>query len=151
MYSERDLAEINRRIRNNYLALIPVLLALLAALIAGLRLGVKGLVMAAGPLLGVAAVYGILAHIWPNTRYRSFLTDMENGLSRQMEGTVVEISVKEELQDGARVLPVRLYLEEAQDERIVYLNASKRELFPGVGARVRLTCFGRHIREAEEA
>ena len=149
MYSERDLAEINRRIRNNWLALIPVLLILLAALIAGLIWRVKGLVMAAGPLMGVAVVYGVLAHLWPNIRYRGFLRDMADGLSRQLEGTVVEISEKEELQDGARVLPVRLCLDDADDERIVYLNATKRDAFPEAGARVRVNCFGRHIREAE--
>ena len=46
----------------------------------------------------------------------------------------------------------RLRLETAEDagaERIVYLNASKREGFPPAGTPVALRCFGRHIREVE--
>ena len=49
------------------------------------------------------------------------------------------------MQDGARVLPLRLFLEDRQDERIVYLNAGWRRGFPGPGERVRLRLCGRHI------
>jgi hypothetical protein len=86
----------------------------------------------------------------------------------------VEVSEKEEAQDGARVLPVRIRLDEAslkaqgapgasvasrrmglesaqdtEDERIVYLNVSKRGLMPPEGTRVLLHCFGRHIKAVE--
>ena len=37
------------------------------------------------------------------------------------------------------------------DVRILYLNASKREGFPGPGARVSLLCSGRHIRQVNAA
>ena len=101
---------------------------------------------------------------------------MGGGLSRELRGTIAGIGEVPELQDGARVLPVRLVLDpdadgdgrdrperrasveavrlgleepDGSDERIVYLNVSKREGFPGAGARVALTCFGRHIREVE--
>ncbi len=150
MYSEQDMIEINRRIRKNWLVLVPVLAALLAAYVYGLSAGVQWLVMIAGPLVFVAACFGFLAYLWPNMRYRRFLRDMGEGLSREMRGRIVEISEKAELQDGAMVLPVRIFLDDARDERIVYLNASKRAGFPGPGADVALTCFGRHIRRAEE-
>ena len=146
LYSERDMIEINRRIRGNLLALIPVLVALAAVYVYALAAGVQWLAMAAGPLIFVAACYGFLACLWPNLRYRRFLLDMDQGLSREMRGSVVDIAGTAELQDGAMVLPVRIFLDDAGDERIVYLNASKREGFPGPGTPVALRCYGRHIR-----
>ena len=77
--------------------------------------------------------------------------EMEAGLSREMRGRIVEVSNKEDLQDGVRVLPVRIYLEDEQDERIVYLNASKKDMFPNEGENVILHCYGRHIRGVEKA
>ena len=171
MYSERDMHEIDRRIRTNLMVLLPVLAALLAAYIWGLAAGVKWLVMAAGPMMFAAACFGFLGWLWPNLRYRRFLRDMNDGLSREMRGTVVAISEAAEPQDGAMVLPVRILLDDAggekalprasaaavrlgleapneADERIVYLNASKRAGFPGPGAKVALQCYGRHIRQA---
>ena len=65
-----------------------------------------------------------------------------------MHGTIVSVSDTPEEQDGAMVLPVHLLLTEEQDERIVYLNASKADLFPKTGTEVLLRCCGRHIREA---
>ena len=147
MYTEQDMIEINRRIRRNWLVLVPVLAALLAAYICALAAGVQWLAMVAGPLLFVAACFGFLAYLWPNLRYRRFLRDMKEGLSREMRGRIVSVADQPELQDGARVLQVRIFLEDAQDERIVYLNASKRAGFPAVGAEVALLCFGRHIRQ----
>lgn len=169
MYSEQDFNEINGKIRKNWLALGPVLAALLAAYVYGFVARIKWLAMTAGPLLFVAACFGVLAWLWPNGRYKRFLEDMESGLSREVRGTIVEIGETAELQDGARVLPVRVKLEpdearasleasvasrrlslesreDTEDERIVYLNASKREGFPEEGSAVRLDCFGRHIK-----
>ena len=48
---------------------------------------------------------------------------------------------------GVRVLPMRFFLESEQDERIVYLNATKSEFFPKAGQQVTLKCFGRHVKE----
>ena len=118
--------------------------------------------------------YGLLAYLLPNMRYRGFLESLENGLSRDVRGEIVAVSDQVEYQDGARVVPVRvraepdgsdgpearhtsalaerLRLNEGEDteaERIVYLNVSKRDGFPGPGARVKLCCCGRHIKRVE--
>lgn len=168
MYSQEDMAVINGKLRRNALALGPVLAALLAAYIYALSARVQWLALVAGPLLFVAACYGVVAYLWPNLRYKRFLEDMAGGLSREVRGTIVEISETAELQDGAMVLPVKIRLdpdaaresapgsaaarrlqleshEDTEDERIVYLNASKREGFPKAGTAVRLECFGRHV------
>ena len=82
-------------------------------------------------------------------RYRLFLRDMRNGLTREMRGTILSVASEAEMQDGARVLPVHLMLTEEQDERIVYLNASKAADFPKPGAEVLVKLYGRHIRQVE--
>ena len=178
MYSQRDIDEINGRIRRNVIALAPVLAALLAAYIYGLHAGIQWLAMAAGALLVVTACYGVLAYLWPNMRYRSFLYAMQDGLTRTVRGTILEIADQAELQDGAMVLPVRLKLsdedagaaearhtsalaerlrlEQAEEsggeaERLLYLNASKRQDFPGPGTAVSLICSGRHIKQVDAA
>ena len=175
MYTERDMNDINARIRKVWLALVPVLLVIAAAYIYALTARVQWLALAAGPLLFVVACYGFLAHLWPNMRYRNFLRDMENGLSREIRGTIIEVAETPQPQDGAMVLPVRLRLaeeegadrpavgesaqahrlrleeagEDTRNERILYLNASKRDGLPAPGTVVTLRCFGRHIRAVE--
>ena len=175
MYSERDMLEINGRIRRGWLVLTPVLAVFAAAFVFALAKRNHTLALVAAPLLIVAFIYGFVAHLWPNLRYRRFLQDMENGLSRDVRGVIVNVSDEAELQDGAMVLPVRVQLteveggaqngasalseriqkleagEDTREERIVYLNASKRDRLPSVGATVTLHCFGRHIRSVEEA
>ena len=75
MYSERDMHEIDRRIRTNLMVLLPVLAALLAAYIWGLAAGVKWLVMAAGPVMFAAArANGVLsASVSPGLRRKTRL------------------------------------------------------------------------------
>lgn len=175
MYSERDMLEVNYRIRRGWLALAPVLAVLAAAFVFALVKRSHALALVALPLLIVAFIYGFVAHLWPNLRYRRFLRDMAHGLSRDVRGVIVNVADEAELQDGAMVLPVRVQLtgvnsgaqnaasalseriqqleagEDTREERIVYLNAGKRDQLPPVGTAVTLRCFGRHIRSAEEA
>lgn len=171
MYSERDMNEIDEKIRGDLLVLVPPLAALLAAYIFALARRVEWLAMVAGPLMFIIGCYGLIERLLPHLRYRGFLRDVAQGLSREVRGTVLAVSEDAEPQDGAMVLPVRVKLEadsarqaasvrsvearrqdiasneDTEDERIVYLNASKREGFPDEGAKVALRCFGRHIRE----
>ena len=97
-------------------------------------------------LLAAAACFGISFFLWPCLRYRGFLRDMEEGLSREMVGSVVSVADTPEPQDGALVLPVHILLTEERDEHIVYLNASKRDRMPPVGTEARFLLYGRHIR-----
>ena len=148
MYSEKDYADIARRVRKNWLLWTPVLLGLLALMIVGLAVRVKWLAVSAAGVLGAAAVFAFTFCQLPCLRYRSFLQDLREGLNREMTGEIVSIAQKPELQDGARVLPVILKIPDG-DERIVYLNASKRQAFPEPGASVRLKLCGRHILNVE--
>lgn len=147
MYTENDMKEIVRRIKK-YLAIwIPILAALLVGYVLGLKNRWEIWVMVDGALIFSVIVFAWIMFLYPSIRYRGFLRDMNKGLAREVSGTVLEISEQEDLQDGVRVLPVRIQLDKEDDERIIYLNASKKELFPGEGSKVRLNCFGRHIKE----
>ena len=147
MYSERDRAELGRTIRRCALQMAAALAALLALAVVGYARRLLWLALGAMALFAVTVCFGAIFRLSPCLRYRRFLTDMENGLSREMTGRVVAVADADELQDGARVLPVRIFVDQAQDERVVYLNVSKRALFPAEGTRVRLKLYGRHIRE----
>lgn len=147
MYSERDTIEINRRIRKYRGILLPELIALAALSALGYARRVQWLAMGALALTAAAACFGLIFYLIPCLRYRGFLADMREGLSREMVGSVVAVSEDPEPHDGALVLPVRILLTEEQDERIVYLNASKREMMPPSGTEARFRLYGRHIRE----
>lgn len=146
MYSEDDKKAIGRRLRNRLLFWIPVIAALLAVFVVGLNQRWQIVVMVDGPLTFCAFLFAWLMYIGPCIRYLNFLNDMQTGLSRRISGSIVEVSQQEELQDGVRVLPVRIFLDEEEDERIVYLNVSKISYFPNEGEHVALDCFGRHIK-----
>ena len=147
MYSEDDFRLIDRRIARCRAALIPVLIALAALSALGYVRRMKWLAVGGLVTLAAAACFGIAFFLWPCLRYRGFLRDMQEGLSREMTGRVVSVADAPEPQDGARVLPVHILLTEEQDERIIYLNASKRDKMPPVGTEARFKLYGRHIRE----
>lgn len=151
MYNEADRIEIGGRIRKYVIITVVLMLIWAGLFVIGIRVGIEWLTLAAASGFFCAICFMLVAFLLPCIRYRRFLYDMENGLSRELDGTIVEISEKEELQDGVRVLTVRFLLREEQDERFVYLNVSKAELFPKAGTDVKLKCFGRHIREFAES
>lgn len=147
MYSEQDRIQIQQRIKRYSLIMLPILAVLIAAYVYGLKARVQMCSMISGCLLFIFVCFMSMMFFWPCVRYLRFLKDMEDGLTREMSGRIVEISGQEDLQDGVRVLPVRILLSEEQGERIVYLNATKAEGFPKPGESVHLNCFGRHIKE----
>lgn len=145
MYSQQDQVEINGRIKKYAVITAILTAALIAADVVGAKMRIEWLVMVVGALLFIVNCFMWVLYLWPCIRYSIFLKDMRTGLAREMTGELLSMS-EEELQDGVRVLPVHILLKE-DDERIVYLNASKAEGFPKMGERVHLNCFGRHIKE----
>lgn len=147
MYTQQDMNEIAQRLKK-YWSITGVIEAIILAFyVLGMIKRWEIAVMVFGALFFIVICYMFVMYLLPCIRYRGFLRDMNSGLGREIEGTIVEISANEDLQDGVRVLPVRILLKKEDDERIVYLNASKKELFPKEGAEVRLNCYGRHIKE----
>lgn len=149
MYTEQDRTEIRRRIIKYSVMTAVIALLLLVGYVMGMIYRWEAWVMIDGALIFFTICFGLLMFIFPCVRYNVFLKGMQSGLGRSMEGTIVEVSENEDYQDGVRVLPVRILLKKEQDERIVYLNVSKKHLFPAEGTEVHLNCYGRHIREVE--
>lgn len=148
MYTQQDREIIGKRLRKYVVIALVVLATLIAGDIVGMAKRWEAWVMADGALIFVVACFMWIMYIWPSIRYRRFLIDMQNGLARELRGRIVEVSETEEDQDGVRVCPLKIFLEDEQDERIVYLNVTKESMFPKTGAQVALVCFGRHIKEA---
>ena len=147
MYTQQDQKEIVKRIRKYSIITAAVFAVVMVFYVLGLINRWEWPVVCLGCALFAVVCFGWIAFIWPSVRYWQFLRDMEKGLTRKIVGTIVEVSEQEDLQDGVRVLPVRILLDDEQDERIVYVNASKTENFPKAGVHVHLNCYGRHIRE----
>lgn len=147
MYTEQDRTEIRQRIIRYSVITVLIALLLLAGYVLGMIYRWEIWVMIDSVLIFSTFCFGWTMYVYPCLRYNNFLKDMQSGLGRSMEGKIVEVSQNEDYQDGVRVLPVRILLKEEQDERIVYLNVTKKEMFPAEGAEVRLNCYGRHIKE----
>lgn len=147
MYTEQDRVEIRQRIKKYSLILAAMLVVLIAGYVASMIVRTQVGAMVTGVLIWAVILFMWTLFLHPCIRYRTFLRDMELGMSREVRGSVVEVSSQEDLQDGVRVLPVRIQLADEDDERIVYLNASKAEGFPAAGTDVKLSCYGRHIKE----
>ena len=147
MYTQQDQIQNKNRIIKYCVITGVVFAAMLAAYVIGIKNRWESVVMTDGCAMFAWVCFMWLMFIWPCVRYSFFLKDLKQGIGRELKGSIVEISGNEEMQDGVRVLPVRIFLESEQDERIVYLNATKTEGFPKPGAKVVLGCFGRHIKQ----
>lgn len=147
MYTEQDRIQIRQRIKKYSIITAVFAAAAIALYVVCLKQRWSIMTMATGALIFAVIAFGWLMFIWPCVRYSKFLNDMKEGLGREVKGCIVEVSAQEDYQDGVRVLPVRIFLEEEEDERIIYLNATKAEGFPKPGEKVKFSCFGRHIKE----
>ena len=147
MYTQQDRIQNKNRIIKYSVIMGVVLAAMIVLYVVCIKKRWEIAMMVDGCLAFAWACFMWLMFIWPCLRYSFFLRDMKEGIGRELTGSIVEVSSQEEMQDGVRVLPVRIFLEGEQDERIVYLNATKTEFFPKAGDAVTLRCFGRHIKE----
>lgn len=147
MYNQEDDRQINAYLRRSWTVTLVITGLLLALYVACMIHRWPVVAMVTGPVMFLLFTFFTVEYIIPGHRYKRFLEGQKNGLSREIDGTLLEIGETEDLQDGVRVLPVRVGLKDEDDERIVYWNAGKRGHFPGVGAQVRLKCQGRHVLE----
>lgn len=146
MYTEQDRTLIVSRIKKYAAITVVGEIVFLTLWVLSMKFRLAVLAYASG-----IGVFAFCCMMWcmflgPAVRYSGFMRDMQEGGSRLVEGSILSIDEAVELQDGVRVHAVHVLLKEEQDERIVYLNASKRDQLPGAGAEVSLDCFGRHIK-----
>ena len=147
MYTQQDQIQNKNRIIKYCVIMGIVFIGMLVVYIMGIKNRWQSVVMTDSCAMFAWVCFMWVMFIWPCIKYSFFLKDLKQGIGRELTGSIVEISGNEDYQDGVRVLPVRFFLESEQDERIVYLNATKTEGFPAAGTRVKLGCFGRHIKQ----
>jgi len=149
MYSEADMARAKGSIRTDLCIALPILAAVIAGYVYGLKAAQRWLVFLLGALFFAIICFVWAMYFWPHVRYYCFLRDMKRGLSREIHGRLERISEETETQDGVLVRSVFVFLEEEQDERILYINVDKMQALPKIGKPLNVRCYGRHIREVE--
>ena len=150
MYNPDDMLEARRSLDRCRGLLASVLVPLLAVYVLAIVRGMQWLMLAA--LLagfGWALFFGDLK-LMPALRYVRFLREMQSGLRRTTECTLERLEGEAQMQDGVRVFALHVRLAESGDSRILYVNASKADMLPDMGARVRITGYGRHVVECVE-
>jgi len=147
VYTEQDRQAIRQKIKKYWIIAAAAEIVIIAVWVLSMKYRIEPLAYVSG--IGIFAFFCALwcMLLGPAMRYNGFLKDMQEGESRVLEGSIAKIDEEIELQDGVRVHAVHMVLKESQDERIVYLNVSKREMMPVEGVEVKLNCFGRHIKE----
>ena len=150
MYSQEDKNVMRRRLWKYCIIAAFGALICIAGFVVGVHANVRSVVLAMGSAaaLFVYVCFMWLMYIYPCAKYAGYLKDMDAGLTKEMDCTILSIDEKEETQDGVRVYPVHVFLEDEQDERILYIDVSKLDQMPKQDAKVHLGCFGRHIKEA---
>ena len=147
MYNSNDMQEARRSL-NRCSGLLALMLApLLALYVLGIIKGLEGLMLSALLIGFICTVLIVDLKLLPVLRYLRFLKEMEKGLRRKLECKLESLDVQMQMQDGVRVHA--LHVSADGGSRIFYVNASKMELLPKMGARVVLTSYGRHVLNCE--
>ena len=150
MYTQTDVTQAKQSIRKDIIVAIPLIAATVALYVYGIQAGIRWVVFVAGALFFIVCCFLWSMYFWPHIRYYRFLHDINTGLSREMHGKLERIGEENELQDGVWVRSVYVFLEEEQDERILYINIDKMGELPAVGMPLNVRCYGRHIRAVEK-
>lgn len=149
MYADSDTRAAEAAVKACRLRLFAALGVFLALYVAMAIIGTQGGMLAALLAALVFVVFYGDLYLMPAVRYKRFLNQLHEGLRREIEGTILELSVEEQTQDGARVRALRVRLADDSDERLFWVNASKAEYVPEAGARVRIESSGRHVTAIE--
>lgn len=155
MYTQEDTRYTKRELLRAWLTLAVISCALLGLYAAMLILRQRIPAHISLIMLFCAAFIIVDMKILPLRRYERFLYDIETGLKNDMRFELLYIADAPITIDGVSAMEwhVRLIDRDAKDklddERILYLNASKRvNIEPG--ANVEAVCCGRHILSVSE-
>lgn len=150
LYTEVDMTAARSRVNKNTWKLCIPLCALLIGYVALIAVGSRWWMLAVLLAAFAWTVFDFDVYLLPEIRYKHFLKQMEEGLRRTTEATIVDVEDSPQPRDGAVVLAVRVELTDGSGERMFWLDTRKTENFPPVGTRVRLESCGRHITAIEE-
>ena len=150
MYTESDFAAAKKTMKKYIILAFAILAAFLVAMIVGLVLRVKPLVIVA-PLLGSWAFYTIwVTQCMPWIRYNKFLKNMREGRKRTTECYYMDIASSVRVVDGVQIHDVNASLDEkGEDSRLFYWDDDKPMPEFEKGQKIRITSFGNFITAIE--
>ena len=90
MYTDRDYADCERRVRRCCLALGICAALFLGLFIAALKLRIRPMAIASSLALFLSVTFVIIYYLIPNVRYRTFLQDLAQGLISETVGLALE-------------------------------------------------------------
>lgn len=147
MYTEADELTCQGQLKKNLWISLGIAVVTLALIVAGVILRYKWASVAVSAL-GFSLAY----FVWsmkglPWYRYRRFLRDIREGLSRVTVGRFVSVSEEEREREGVMFREFLLEVDEEgeEDERLFYWDAGKQLPQLRAGQRLTLTSFGNYI------
>ena len=149
MYTNEDKSIIKGRIIKYSVIAGIILVGLIAvfAVLNGMRLQVPAMIALSAAFCWLS--FMCIQYIIPCARYRIYLRDMDEGLSREIIGVIENIDDEIQVQDGVRVRSVHVVPDDDEEGRFLYINVDKIGRLPAVGQKAVLNCFGRHIRDVK--
>lgn len=150
MYTDADLARVDRE-KNKRLALaFSVLAVAIVAMVIGLVIRI-GPLATFGTAVFACLFYAVLElFAMPYVRYARFLRDIKAGLSRETDAEYMSISGEPRMNDGVMFYDffVRVGPED-EDERLFYYDADKQLPSYQPGQSLHITSYGNFITAIE--
>ena len=151
MYTKEDQLRAKSGLIRMILFNLAILLLTLAIAAAGLVLRLQWLAML-GTVLCLCLTYGFFTlQTQPWIRYFRFIRDMFEGRSRDTVGAFVECSDEIRLADGVEVHDFLLKPDDQEENLLYYWDDDKPRRSFTPGQRIRVTSFGRFVRDAVPA
>lgn len=151
MYTESDYSTAKSTMIKEIVIAFCTLAVFLAAMIVGLVLRIKVLVIAA-PLIGGWGFYTIwVVKCIPWIRYNTFLRNMQEGRRRVTECYYMDVSGSARIVDGVHIHDLNASLDaQGEEARLFYWDDDKPLPSLTKGQKIRITSFGNFITAIEE-
>lgn len=148
LYGESDKVRTATALRKSLIALLCVLVPTIGVLIATLILRNKYVGIGVTIVGAWVCYYIIMQKMMPWFRYKRFLKDMDEGLSRATDGWFVSLSESPRLSDGVAVHDFVLRVgDEEEDERLFLWDDDKELPTLNAGDPVHIVSFSNFVKE----
>lgn len=148
LYDESDRERTSRALRKGWIALLCALIPTLAGLVALMILRQKYPAIIVTVVGAWICYYIIMNKMMPWFRYRRFLRDMDEGLSRVTDGWFVSLSESPRMADGVSVHDFVLRVgDEEEDERLFLWDDDKALPEINEGEPIHVVSFSNFVKK----
>lgn len=148
LYSDNDLQRAQSAIKSRLTFFFLIVAVALAVLVAALILRYKIPAIALTVLFSWIAYFYLSTKALPWIRYRRFLREMGEGLSRVTEGRFVLVGESSRMVDGVEVYDFVLRVgDEEEDERLFLWDADKPRPEIAEGQLMRIISYSNYVKE----